>query len=271
MRRVIAVVVLGLVALVGAGALLRPEILYRFEATAIPPQVMPRTEARVLPAHGRDPALTVWVTAPLPGRAVVVYFMGTDGALAAHELRLAPLAEDGFGIVAMAYRGGGGQAGRPGLEAFVRDAQRVYAGLDTLIGRPVPDRERVIWGYSLGAGIAARLAAGQEEAALVLEAPYARRCDTGLGLAATLPGACLWLRGETLDVPALAAQAGAPVLVLVPEADPAVPSEQAEAVFAAAREPKFRLDYPGATRVTLPEHGATEDAMRFIRTLRGAR
>ncbi len=250
--------------------LTREDFIYFFDASAARPADMPRTRVAQLPAHNGAPALTVWVTEPLPRHPVVVYFMGEAGSLTLHETRLRRLAEAGLGVAAMAYRGGGGQPGTPGEAALLHDARRVYAGLHGLIGAPVKDTGRVIWGYSLGAGIAARLAAEQEELAVVLESAFTSLCDAAPGPLRAVPG-CLLLSGSEYDTLSRIEAIDAPLLILHGAADRRVPVAHAERLFAAAAEPKFIETYPGAGHHDLDRFGAHDAAVSFIRVLAGLR
>jgi len=170
----------------------------------------------------------------------------------------------------MAYRGGGGQDGTPSEDALFRDALRVYASLDTLFGRHVPETERVIYGYSFGTGLAVQLAAEQQELALLLEAPYTELCNTNLGMGTILPG-CLLLRNDAYDSLSRIGEIDAPLLVLHGEADQEVPFEEGLTLFEAAERPKFLERYPSAGHDDMARFGAVEDAASFIRVLRGAR
>lgn len=268
--RLIVVVVLSLFVLAAGLMLMRNQMIYVFAPQDAPPGQMPRTRVAVLPAFGEDPALTVWVTEPLPGQPVVLYFMGNSGSLSLHEPRLRELARAGFGIAAMAYRGAGDQPGQPGQRALMRDATRVYAALDRLIGQEVEDGDRVIWGYSLGSALAAQLAAEQEELAVVLEASFPRLCDLARHHYPWLPG-CFALRGEEYDTAAVIASIGAPLLVLHGDQDDIVPVAMGQAVFDAAADPKFLIRLPEGNHENLPRLGGMQEGIGYIRTLRGAR
>ena len=90
--------------------------------------------------------------------------------------RLAPLMADGTGIVMLHYRGAGGMPGHPSEEAFARDARALYDQLDVLAGQIIPPNRRVLHGFSLGSGVAIRLASERPFAGLVLEAAIPRLC-----------------------------------------------------------------------------------------------
>ncbi|MEM8872458.1 MAG: hypothetical protein AAF848_00150 [Pseudomonadota bacterium] len=268
--RLLVVVILSGAVLAGAMFFARVDLIYVFDTAQAAPADMPRTQVLRIPEFNGDPALTVWVTQPEPGEPVVIYFMGEGGSLSVDETRLRRFANAGFGIAAMAYRGGGGQPGRPSEEALYRDALRVYAGLDRLFGRRIRDTDRVIYGFSLGTGIAARLAVEQEELALILEAPYTNYCAVKTGVLRYAPG-CLVFEGHMFDTENRIDQVGAPVLILHGNIDERYPVEQAEQVFNVASEPKFLEIYNGGSHENLARFGAGDDAISFVRVLRGAR
>ncbi|MEM8789842.1 MAG: alpha/beta hydrolase [Pseudomonadota bacterium] len=268
--RFLSVVVLSLMVIGAWFYYVRLDFIYVFDESPARPAGMPRTELRQIPAFGDDPPLSVWLTEPEAGQPVVLYFMGEAGTLSVDEPRLRRMAEAGFGIAAMAYRGGGGQPGKPSEATLYRDALRLFAGLDRLYGRTVPDTDRVIYGYSLGAGLATRLAAEQEELALILEAPFTDFCAVKTGVIAIWPG-CVLYAGQEYDIRSWIPAAGAPVLILHGNIDERVPLRQGRAVFAAARAPKFMEVYTGGGHDNLARFGAIEDAIGFVKTLRGER
>lgn len=268
--RLSLVLVAAVAVLLGALLQARTGLIYVFDSTDARPVGIPRTEVRQIPAFREDPALTVWVTAPEGRQPVVIYFMGQSGSLAVEAPRLRRLAEAGFGIAAMAYRGGGGQDGEPTAAMLHRDALRVFAGLDGLFGRAVPYTDRVIYGYSLGSGLAARLAEEQEELALIVEAPFTDLCSIKSGLLAAVPG-CWLYAGQDFDTLDRIARVDAPLLILHGRQDRTVPLRQAEMLFAAAAEPKFIEIYEDGGHENLSRLGATEDVATFISTLRGVR
>jgi len=268
--RLLAVLVVCVAVVLGAMYYARIGLIFVFDPSEARPDDLPRTTIRQLPAYGADPALTVWVTEPREDQPVVIYFMGRTGSLALETLRLRGLADAGFGIAAMAYRGGGGQAGAPGAEALYRDALRVYAGLDGLFGRGIPAVDRVIYGHSLGAGLATRLAAEQEELAVILEAPITGLCAAKSGLLAVVPG-CWLYSGQDFDTLDGIGRIGAPLLILHGSQDRTVPVRLAERLFEAAETPKYIEIYEDGGHENLASLGAAADAAGFIRTLRGVR
>lgn len=252
----------------GSFLIFRKQLIYLFEETGAPPADMPRTDMHFLPQTPEDPALQVWVTRPLPGKPVILYFMGGTGSLSVHEPRLRIFAEAGFGVAAMAYRGGGGQAGRPSEVALGRDAARLYDSLDTLFGQEILPDDRVIYGFGLGSGLAVRLAADTDEMALILEAPFSSMCELAERRFPFLP-ACRVMWDERYDNAGLIGRVDTTLFFLHGAEDGAIPLDVGRALFVAAPEPKFYRIYARGGHEDLPRFGALTDAIRFINTLRG--
>ena len=115
----------------------------------------------------------VWHVPPKGERPVIIYFHGNGGALANRARRFASLVEDGTGLVALSYRGYGGSSGSPSEEGILNDARAVHA----FASERYPAARLVVWGESLGTGVAVALAAEKDFAKVVLEAPFTSTAD----------------------------------------------------------------------------------------------
>lgn len=256
--------------IVGAGVVFRQNLLYVFDSTPADLSSIPRTSVKLLPPAGDDPQLIVWVTEPARGKPIILYFMGNAGSLSVHEPRLRALAENGFGIAAMAYRGGGAQVGTPSEAALNHDADRVYNALGDLFRRDVPGRDLVIYGYALGTGIAIRLAAEVDEMALVLESPFSRMCDVLWDIAPIFPY-CKVMWDERFDSVDLIDQVDTTILFVHGYKDEIIRPELGERLYLRAREPKFTKIYARGGHTDLGRYGANDYVARFLDTLRGRR
>ncbi len=243
----------------GAAILWRHDFIYPFDPTPFEPQHvgLPRADVIALPDCPQ-----IWRVRPHPGKPVIVYFMGNAGNLGRNGPRIQEFALRGFGLIAMTYRGGGGMDGDPSEGALKADAIRVWRALDEL----VPDTRRVIYGASLGSGIAAWLAAKVDgEAGLVLETPFTRLCDA---IRARVPvPACTLMWDEQYASIDVITQIGTPLLILHGDADRVIPIEQGRALYTAAKEPKAFIEYPGGRHNDLRLHGAGVDALNWIDAL----
>lgn len=117
--------------------------------------------------------LVAWYRPAATGRVTLLYFHGNGGSLFDRRFRAKLLTEGGRGVLLLSYRGYGGSSGSP-TEAGLRiDARSTY---DWLAQR-APAEPIVLYGESLGTGVAVRLATERAIAGLILDAPFTSTAD----------------------------------------------------------------------------------------------
>ncbi|MCE8021557.1 alpha/beta hydrolase [Halomonas sp. MCCC 1A11036] len=168
----------------------------------------------------------------------------------------------GLSVLILDYRGYGRSEGRPSEAGTAQDAR---AGWRWLIEQEVPADRIVLFGRSLGAAVAAELAAAlpsrEQPAAIILESPFRSVPALGQRLYPFLP--VRWL--ATLDYPTerYVRQIEAPLLIIHSRDDEIIPYGEGEAVFAAANEPKAMLTIRGGHNTGFvesePEYSASID------------
>ncbi|MEM7719637.1 MAG: alpha/beta fold hydrolase [Pseudomonadota bacterium] len=198
--------------------------VYPFDETyATPAQAGAQglTEATVETQDGAR--LIVWRAEAAADHPTVIYFSGNAGALKDRAPRLAQISAEGYGVIAPAYRGSSGSTGAPEEAVLVSDAIALAEGLQGDV---------ILYGESLGAAIAIRLAADGIGQAVVLEAPF-----TSLGdlVAAQFPTedltGILTQRWDSLSLMSALSQ---PLMVIHGETDRVVPHRMGRAIFEAA-------------------------------------
>lgn len=206
--------------------------------------------------------LAFLVAPPPPGAPVLLHFHGNGGNAEDRTGLGSLLRRAGYGVVLAEYRGYGGNPGRPGEEAFARDA----AGYLAWVQARFPGHAVALWGESLGSGVVTRLAEGNPGfAALVLESPFTSVADLARGMYPVLPTDLLLRhRFESLSrLPGIAA----PVLVVASLEDRITPPDHARRMAGAARDGTLAL-LPGRAHpaVLNDESGAgVLQALAFLR------
>lgn len=168
-----------------------------------------------------------------PGAPVLVYFHGNAGHIGHRGHRARPYLDAGYGVLLVEYRGYGGNPGDPTEEGLYADGR---AALDFLAGQGLAGDQIVLYGESLGTGVAVRLASETRVGAVVLEAPFSSLAEVGARHYWYLP--VRWLMRDRFESVGIIARIGAPLLVLYTEHDEVVPPDLSEKLFAAALEPK---------------------------------
>jgi fermentation-respiration switch protein FrsA (DUF1100 family) len=111
-----------------------------------------------------------WLPHPEP-RAQVVYFHGNGGNLSIWCNILVGLAQRGFSVLAVDYRGYGLSTGEPSEQGLYADVEATIRYF--IHHRRQDDLPVIYWGRSLGATMAARAAHGVPPDGLVIESGFA--------------------------------------------------------------------------------------------------
>ena len=204
-------------------------------------------------------ALLAWYLPPPAGRPVILYLHGNGGNLANRIPRLLAFAKAGWGVLMPEYRGYGGNPGEPSAEGFDLDARAAAAFLDTA---GIPPARRVLYGESIGTGVAVRLGAEHPIGALILESPYTSITAIARRRFPFVPVGLL-LR-DPFDALSRIDQVRAPLLVLQGTRDSIVPPDLGRALFDAAPEPKQLWVAPLAGHNDLMQHGAFPVIAGFV-------
>lgn len=116
------------------------------------------------------------------GRPVVLYFPGNAGNRSMRWTQFDVMASLGAHMLLVDYRGYGDNPGKPSEAAFAGDARSIWNHLTTELG--VAPRRIVIYGESLGGGVATRLASdlcleGIEPGGLILQSTFSSLAAAG--------------------------------------------------------------------------------------------
>ena len=249
----------GYVLLVGLLYIGQRAMLYHPVATRISPAAAGLPEAEeVLLATADGEKVIAWHVPPRGDQPVVIYFHGNAEIVAWRVERHRKLVADGTGLIALSYRGYAGSTGTPTEEGLHRDAQAAY---EFAVARYAPGRI-VLWGHSLGTGVAVRLASEKPVAKVILEAPYSSTADVAAALFPFVP--VRWLMHDQFRSDEWIAAVKAPVLILHGALDTVVALRFGERLFALAREPKRIIRYERGNHIDLDDHGAGAAAREFI-------
>lgn len=146
-------------------------LIYLPTVGAEPPTFFGMDDVRVTLLQTDDGEdLEVWSSPAAPGRPTIAFFHGNAGNLSDRAATLGMFKSKGYGFVAMDYRGYGNSTGKPSEQVLYDDGRLV---LDTIINvMKVPASSVILYGESLGTGIATKLAVERQVAGLVLQSPY---------------------------------------------------------------------------------------------------
>lgn len=216
-----------------------------------PDPTPPRSASSYFP-RGEDVTLTTedglalgaWWIPPLGAadRGMAVLYAPGNGGQREGRLHIyALLAERGFSVLAMDYRGYGGNPGSPSEEGLAADAR---AAADFIRRRGFGADRTIYCGESLGTSVVSRLANTDPPAGIVLRSPPTSLVDIARVHVGWLPIAGTLV--DTFHVRSYLEDSDVPVSVIHGTADDIVPSEQSAQVAAGAGRLMEELVLPGA-------------------------
>jgi fermentation-respiration switch protein FrsA (DUF1100 family) len=222
----------------------------------------PEAEEQVLTTADGEKVI-VWYVPAKPGRPVVLFFPGNGDFLAGRVDRFKGIISDGNGLVALSYRGYAGSSGQPSEQGLLQDAAAAYA----FTAARYSAERIVVWGFSLGTGVAVAIAAEHPIGKLILEAPYTSTADVASAQLRIVP---VWLlMRDQFHSDRRIARVSAPLLIMHGSSDPVIPIAFGERLFALAHEPKRFVRLEGGGHDNLDHFGAIEAARRFIDATKG--
>jgi uncharacterized protein len=116
-------------------------------------------------------------------KGLVVYFHGNADDLRRWGRYAVDFTKNGYDVLMMDYRQFGKSTGELSEKAFHADARYVYEWAK----KRFPENEIIIYGRSLGTGIATRLASETKPKMLLLETPYYSLTDVGMSYLPIIP------------------------------------------------------------------------------------
>ncbi|TKT79376.1 alpha/beta fold hydrolase [Aquamicrobium sp. LC103] len=202
--------------------------------------------------------LRSWYHPPAPGKPVIVYFPGRLGDLIRKPAHLFGLAEQGYGLMLAGYRGYGGNPGRPSEHLLYRDAAAL---LTKLTKEQLAPDGIVLYGYSMGTGIASYVAMQGRPRAVILEAPFTSFPDAVHRQASSVP---LWLVRTRFDTRSRIGGIDVPILLLAGQEDAITPPAFAEALASLSEGFSKLYVLPEANHINMIRHGAREIISGFL-------
>jgi uncharacterized protein len=250
---------LGYIGIVGALYFNQRSLMYLPSAKRVAPAEanLPQAQEVVLDTADGE-KLIAWYVPPRAEEPVVIFFSGNADTLAGRAGRFGDIADAGVGLLALSFRGYNGSTGHPTEDGLHRDAMAAY---EFAAARYSPDRI-VLWGYSLGTGVAVPLAAQRPIAKLVLEAPFTSAVDVAASIYPFVP--VRLLMKDQFHSDEQIQKVKAPILIVHGERDQMIPISFGERLFALAPEPKRLVRFPLGRHEDLEDYGVVGVVLRFL-------
>ena len=185
-----------------------------------------------------------WVPPRDESQVIYLYFQGNAETLLSRDKRFGLLTLEGAGLLAVSWRGYDGSSGVPSEAGLRLDAIAAYEWLQEQFATA----RIIVFGESLGTGIAVWLSSEHPTGGLVLDSPYTSILEVARVRYSWLP--VEWLARDRFESISLAKKIDVPVFVFHCTEDPLIPFAMAEQLLAAFQSStKLFTPVPGACHV----------------------
>ncbi len=172
---------------------------------------------------------------------VLLFFHGNAGNISHRLDSIAQFLDLGLSVLIIDYRGYGQSTGRTTEKGIYRDADAAWRYL--IDGRGIVASDIVIFGRSLGASVASKLASEHQPLALIVESSFTSVPDIAQDLYPWLP--VRWLSRLSHATRDYVRDVRCPILIIHSRDDEIVPFHHGESIFASANEPRTLLTIRG--------------------------
>jgi len=190
----------------------------------------------------------------------IVVFHGNAGHIGHRVEKFKPFLEEGYGLLLVEYRGYGENEGKPTEDGFYKDG---VAALDFLSRQNISKQKTILYGESLGCGLAVKLSTEDKYHSTILEAPYTSIAEVASEHYWYLPAK--WLVLDRFDIIGIIKNIKSPLLVLHGEEDNVISIEFGKKIFNSAPKPKEAFYIKKAGHNNLYEFKIYQKVINFIK------
>lgn len=200
-----------------------------------------------------------WYAPATSKNLTLVFFHGNGGSLRTTGSVYKPYLATGYGFLLAEYRGYGGMPGKPTEAGLYADAR---ASLKSLIASGVKEENIVLFGHSLGSGVATQMAQEFHVRGLILFAPFLSVAKMAQIRFPYFPAEYMTKdRFENFKkIPSI----HVPILITSGGRDTVIPPTQGKTLFDLANEPKQFLFIPGGGHNDLLDSEFVEVSLKWL-------
>ena len=164
----------------------------------------------------------------------ILYLHGNAGSLENRIHKINHFNDMNINFLLLAWRGFNGNAGKPTEQGLYQDAR---SAVKWLINQGIREENIIIYGESLGTGVATEIAQNQNFAGIILESPFTSMVAAGKSKYPIFP--IKLLLKDKYESDKKIKNIMFPILVMHGEVDKIVPFWMGEKIFQLANEPKY--------------------------------
>ena len=164
----------------------------------------------------------------------LIFFHGNAGSLENRIHKLNHFRDMNINFLIIAWRGFSGNNGNPTEQGLYEDGK---SAIDWLIKKGVSEKNLILYGESLGTGVATHLAQNKNFAGVILETPFTSMIDAAKKFYPYIPVKLL-LKDKFENYKKIK-NINSPILIMHGEVDQLVPFSMGKKIYEIANEPKY--------------------------------
>jgi len=164
----------------------------------------------------------------------IVYFHGNAGRLENRIHKLNHFKDMNINFLIISWRGFSGNSGNPSEQGLYKDGK---SAIDWLKNMGLEDKDIIIYGESLGTGIATEIAQNKKFAGLILETPFTSMIDAAKNVYPYIPVGLLLK--DRYENDKKIKNINIPLLVMHGEEDQIIPFKMGKKIYEIANKPKY--------------------------------
>ena len=164
----------------------------------------------------------------------LIFFHGNAGSLENRIHKLNHFRDMNINFLIIAWRGFSGNNGNPSEQGLYEDGK---SAIDWLIKKGISEKNLILYGESLGTGVAIHLAQNKNFAGVILETPFTSMIDAAKKFYPYIPVKLL-LKDKFENYKKIK-NINSPILIMHGEVDQLVPFSMGKKIYEIANEPKY--------------------------------
>ena len=178
--------------------------------------------------------LKSWFSYNALNKKTILFFHGNAGDLYSRVYKLNSFYNLNTNFLIISWRGFSGNNGKPTEKGLYKDAEKAVQWLEN---KGITKKDIILYGESLGTGIAVELASKDNFSGVILESPYTSMVDMGKRFYPFIPVSLL--QRDRYNSIKKIKKINSPILVLHGKADTLVPFYMGRKIYESANEPKY--------------------------------
>ncbi|HEU4838165.1 MAG TPA: alpha/beta hydrolase [Micavibrio sp.] len=202
-----------------------------------------------------------WHKAPYPpSKPTIVWFHGNASNVGITTWRALPYLKQGYGLLAVEYRGYAGNPGAPTEQGLYKDGR---AFIEWLKAEGVAENNIIVYGESIGSGPAVQMAKEYPSLhTLILESPLTSTMDAAAFHYPYIP--VKWLIKDRYENIPKIKDIKSPLILIYGDRDRVIPHRLGEALFKAAPEPKSLIVIEGGDHNNLDDFHVADKIISLL-------